>query len=279
MIELDWLRELTALVSKQHVFNFALASFFFLGGIFLARRVSLFISKLSQLTIQQRVLFSKVAYYGLITLAITAGLSQMGFNLKVLLGAAGILTVAIGFAAQTSASNLISGIFLIIERPFTVGDDVSIGEIRGEVMSIDLLSTKIRTFNNLMVRVPNETMVKSSITNHSFFPIRRVDFLIGVSYSADLKQVEEILRKVATDHPMCMMEPEPVFRFVGFGDSSMNLEFQVWTTIKNIVPMRNDLFREIKSTFDKEGIEIPFPTRTLISAQSPPASTAEAKQS
>ncbi|MFN9975907.1 MAG: mechanosensitive ion channel family protein, partial [Phycisphaerae bacterium] len=112
-------------------------------------------------------------------------LDSLGFDLKVLLGAAGILTVAVGFAAQTSASNLISGLFLMFERPFVVGNSIVIGDLRGEVVAIDMLSTKIRTFTNMMVRIPNETLVKSNIVNLSYFPIRRVDLEVGVAYSSD----------------------------------------------------------------------------------------------
>jgi len=118
-------------------------------------------------------------------------LSEMALRIIVrlmglLLGAAGILTVAPGFASQTSASNLVSGLFMIAEHPFGVGDTIRLGSIAGEVPSIDLLSVNLRTPDNLYVRIPNETMIKSEITNLTRFPIRRLDLEIGVAYKENL---------------------------------------------------------------------------------------------
>ncbi|MEK7355308.1 MAG: mechanosensitive ion channel domain-containing protein, partial [Bdellovibrionota bacterium] len=161
----DLINSLSGIVTKEHVFNLVSATLIIIVGLFLSRRTSKPIARLSQLDAQQRIIFEKIARYGILTLAAAAALSQLGFDLKVVLGAAGVLTVAIGFAAQTSASNLISGIFLMIERPFVNGDVVQVGDTTGEVITIDLLSTKLRTLNNVMVRIPNETMVKSNIVN------------------------------------------------------------------------------------------------------------------
>ena len=114
-----------------------------------------------------------------------------------------------------------------------------------------------------MVRIPNETMVKSSITNLSYFPIRRFDIAVGVDYQSDVRQVRDIMIAAATDHPLCLTEPEPVFSFVGFGDSAMNVLFQAWSLRDNVLAVQTDLFVDIKNRFDKAGIEIPYPVRTL----------------
>ena len=232
-------------------------------GIALSRRVEHLTERFKKLDISQRAMFAKFARYGVVTIAIATALAQLGFDLRVLLGAAGILTVAIGFAAQTSASNLISGIFLMVEKPFVIGDVVDVGGTRGEVMAIDLISCKIRLFSNLMVRIPNETMVKSNITNMSYFPIRRFDIAVGVGYDSDLRRVRDILFEAAHEHPLCLTEPEPLFTFTAFGDSSMNVLFQVWTLKENVTAVQTDLFIDVKERFDKAGIEIPFPIRTL----------------
>jgi small-conductance mechanosensitive channel len=266
-----WYRNLIGLFSAEFLMNLVNAVLIMVIGLFLARRIRAALENLSQLEQQQRVLLTKLSYYTIVVVAIAASLSQLGIDLRVILGAAGILTVAVGFAAQTSASNLISGLFLMVERPFIVGDFISVGDVRGEVLSIDLLSSKIRTFNNLMVRIPNEKLVKSDITNFSYFPIRRVDFNIGVAYDSNLVAVENALRRVATAHPLCLEDPQPVFVFSGFGDSSMNVQFQVWTLRANLVKLQNELYRDIKTEFDRAGISIPFPTRTLITAGAPVA--------
>lgn len=262
-VGIDWVHMAHTYVTEEKIFNLFWAIAIMVIGIFLSRRVEGLVNRLRQLEFTQRALFTRFAKYGVITITVASALAQLGFDLRVLLGAAGILTVAIGFAAQTSASNLISGIFLMVEKPFIVGDIVEVAGTRGEVMAIDLISCKIRLFSNLMVRIPNETMVKSSITNLSYFPIRRFDIAVGIGYKSDIKIVRGIMLKAATEHPLCLTEPEPVFSFSSFGDSSMNILFQVWTLKDNVLKVQTDLFIDIKERFDLAGIEIPFPVRTL----------------
>lgn len=211
----------------------------------------------------QGILARRVVWYGLLFLVIASVMRELGLDLGVLLGAAGILTVAIGFASQTSASNLISGIFLLAERPFTVTDVITVGQTTGEVVAIDLLSVKLRTFDNLLVRIPNETLLKSEIRNITRYPIRRVDIQIGVAYRSDIERVRQLLFAVADDHPLCLDEPRPLFQFLGFGESSLNLQFSAWAARDNFIALKTALHIEIKKTFDREGIEIPFPQRVL----------------
>ena len=271
MILDDWFISLAHLVTKERVLNFIIALIMLFGGIFISGRSRMAVQRLPQLDNQQKVLMTKLTYYVLIGLTIAATMSQLGFDLKVILGAAGILTVAVGFAAQTSASNLISGIFLMVERPFLVGDVINVAGTTGEVISVDLLSSKIRTFANLMVRIPNETLVKSNIVNYSYFPVRRVDFTIGVGYNSDITRVEQVLRSAAMAHPLCLEDPKPIYIFSGFGDSAMNIQFQVFTLTANMTQLQNELYRDIKVAFDRNQIDIPFPTRILVQASQPNA--------
>jgi len=218
---------------------------------------------------QQGLLASRVSYYGMLALVLVSVLGELGFELSVLLGAAGVLSVAIGFASQTSASNLISGLFLMAEKPFVVGDVIKVASTTGEVLAIDLLSVKLRTFDNLYVRIPNETMVKAEITNLTRFPIRRLDVQVGVAYKEDIGKVREVLLRVAEKNPLCLEEPKPLFIFLGFGDSALNLQFSVWALRQNFVDLRNTIHEEIKLAFDEAGIEIPFPTAPSTPAPSP----------
>lgn len=226
---------------------------------------------------QGRLLASRaVTLVGWTLLAATI-LRQLGFELGVLMGAAGVFTVAIGFASQTAASNLISGMFLVGERPFVIGDVIEVDSITGEVISIDMVSVKLRTFDNLMVRVPNETLLKSRLTNLTHFPIRRADLQIGVSYGADVPRVFEVLRRVADRNPLCLDEPEPLLVHRGFGESSVDIQFSVWAARESWLEMRTRLLVEIKQAFDAEGIEIPFPQRALsFASTSPPFPVAQA---
>ena len=201
--------------------------------------------------------------YIVIGVTVLWALRELGLNMSVLLGAAGILTVALGFASQTSASNIISGFFLMAERPFSIGDYITVDQNTGEVLSIDLLSVKIRTYSNQLVRIPNETMLKSNVTNITRFPIRRLDMKLGVAYKEDIERVREICYEVAHKNPMCLEEPAPFFIYKGFGESALEFQFSPWTTRENFWEFTTQMHIEIKRAFDEAGIEIPFPHRTL----------------
>ena len=217
----------------------------------------------TRLAQQQLTLARRAVTYTLFLLFLASALRELGFNFGVLLGAAGILTLAIGFASQTSVSNIISGLFIILERSIEVGDVIKVGSTAGEVIAIDLLSTKLRTFDNLLVRIPNETMIKAEITTLTRFPIRRLDLRIGVAYKDDLQQVEQVLLAVADRNPLSLQEPQPLLIARGFGESSIDYLLGVWVKRENFLELRNQIYREIKEAFDDAGIEIPFPQRSV----------------
>ena len=209
----------------------------------------------------------RLIFYAVLGLFLASALRELGFSLAVLMGAAGVLTVAIGFASQTSASNLISGLFLIGERPFEVGDVIKVGATTGEVLSIDALSVKLRTFDNLYVRIPNETLIKSEVTTLTRFPIRRLDLTLGVAYKEDINRVRDELLAVAEKNRLSLDEPPPLFIFLGFGDSALQIQFSLWTKRENFLALRNAVTAEIKAAFDAAGIEIPFPHRALYAGE------------
>ena len=265
----NWWTELTHLVTAKHIESAVSAIVILILGMYLAKRASQALGRVNQIDPQQRLLLQKASYYGLVLFTIASSLNQLGFDLKVLLGAAGLLTVAVGFAAQTSASNLISGLFLMVDRPFVVGNSIQIDSLQGEVIAIDLLSTRLRTLDNQMVRVPNETMVKSNIVNKSFFPLRRFDVAVGVAYDSDIREVQNLLLETAKSHPRCVADPAPVCLLTGFGDSSINLVLQAWTLTDEMLVVRSELHAMVKATLDAAGVEIPFPHRILVSKPAP----------
>lgn len=227
-----------------------------------ARRAALRYSDL-----QRAMLAKRIVYYTILVLVLVSVLRELGFSLGVVLGAAGVLSVAIGFASQTAASNLISGLFLIAEKPFVIGDFITVGGTTGEVLSIDLLSVKLRTFDNLYVRVPNQSLMQSEITNLSRLPLRRYDLAVGVAYKEDMDRVCDILLQVASDNPLSLEDPAPLIIFLGYGDSSIDFQLSVWGKRENYLPLRNSIAEDVKRAFDREGIEIPFPHLSLYTGE------------
>ena len=212
---------------------------------------------------QSGLVAGKLVFYPLLILVTVSVLRELGFSLAPLLGAAGILGIALGFASQTSVSNVISGFFLLGEQPFEVDDVIQVGDTTGRVLSVDMLSVKLRTFDNRFVRIPNETIIKSQITNNTRFPIRRADLNVSIAYREDVARVREVLLDIADAHPKSLMEPEPTVFVDGLGDSGINLRLALWTTVENFIEFKNQLVGQIKARFDEEGIEIPFPHVSL----------------
>jgi len=236
-----------------------------LAGLVISHVVSRALARFAQNKFgrHEAALVGRGSFYIILTLFAVMVLRELGFSLTVVLGAAGILTVAIGFASQTSASNIISGLFLIGEKPFRIGDTIQVGDTMGEVLSIDLLSVKLRTFDNVLVRLPNEQLIKSEVATLTKFPIRRLDLDLGVAYKEDLAKVRETLFEVAEKNPFALDAPEPIYRFLGFGDSSLEIRFCVWVETEKFWNLRSSIREEIKVAFDAAGIEIPFPHRSL----------------
>jgi small-conductance mechanosensitive channel len=194
-------------------------------------------------------------------------LNQLDIKLAALLGAAGIVGIIIGIASQSSIGNIVSGIFMISEKTFEIGDLIRVGDKLGVVYAIDLLSVKLKTQDNLLIRIPNQTMISTEVTNITRFPIRRMDIELGVAYKEDLRKVLEVLKKIAKENPLCLDEPEPLILIRKYGESSIDLLFGLWFEKTNYVKLRNSILTEIKETFDKEAIEIPFPHRTIYTGE------------
>lgn len=252
---------LDKLLHADNIGNIVTAAVLVLLGLLLASIAARVFERAMQqrLTTHQLTVWRRIIHNSLLILFSISALRELGFHLSVLLGAAGILSVAIGFASQTSASNFISGIFLIGEGSFGIGDYIRVGQTEGQVLSIDLLSVKLCTPDNLYVRIPNEQLIKSEVVNYTRFAIRRLSLAVGVAYKEDVGRVRELLLRLANENPLCLDEPAAQVVVQGFGDSAINLQFLVWTRRENFLLVRNQLQESIKAAFDAEGIEIPFP--------------------
>ena len=234
-------------------------------GFPLVALVSNTISGLSKnkMSAQGVMLLRKSIFYIGTTVIILMILQNLEFKLGVLLGAVGVTGIAIGFASQTSVSNIISGLFLISERPFEIGDLIRVGDTTGEVMSIDLMSVKLRTFDNQFIRLPNENLIKTQVNNLTHYPIRRFDIQVGVAYKEDVNRVKAVLFDIAKEHPHVLDEPEPLILLQNFGDSSLDFLFAVWCIKEDYLLLKQTMHDLIKSRFDADDIEIPFPHISL----------------
>ena len=192
-------------------------------------------------------------------IAVATALQELGFDLSLFVGAAGLLTVAIGFASQTSASNVISGLFLLTEGSIAVGDLIKIGNTLGHVIAIDLLSVRIRTRENLIVRVPNESLVKGEITQLSRLAIRRVLIPLRIAGKEDLRRVCQVLLQAADDYEKALRDPEPSVMVHGLSEGSVDLELWVWLPSGGFLETKTELLIRVKEALDRATISIPHP--------------------
>jgi small-conductance mechanosensitive channel len=193
-------------------------------------------------------------------------LENTGIHLAALAVFAGAVGVGIGFGLQNIASNFISGLVILAERPITIGDRVEVAGIAGQVEHIGARSTVIRTNDNIMMIVPNTRFIDSPVTNWTYGD-RRVRFRIpvGVAYGSDVNKVREALLAVAQENPHTLKEPTPSVFLEQFGDSSIDFKLMVWSSEMSARPSRyrSDLNFAIAKKFRETGIEFPFPQRDV----------------
>jgi len=234
-------------------------------GLILLRLIIFFVKRAmrKRFSAQSIMIVRKMILYTVVFVILILILKQLNVKLAAILGAAGIAGIAIGFASQTSLSNIISGFFLISEKAFAVGDVIKVEGITGIILSVDLLSVKIRTFDNQYVRIPNEKLIKTEVVNVTKFPIRRLDINLSIAYKEDLSKVRELLLEIAQKNPYCLDNPEPLFVTKEFGDHGIELLLGVWFVKTDYLVTKNTIMQEIKESFDREGIEIPYPHLSL----------------
>ena len=209
-------------------------------------------------------LIRQISTGAVVAIALVAALQQMGFDVTALLGAAGILSVALGFASQTSASNIISGVFLATERSFGVGDLIEVEGLAGEVLSIDLLSVKLRTFENTFVRLPNEALIKGRLTNLTRFPIRRADLVFLIPYGEDLTRIEALLHEIAEVEPLAMVEPPPIFQVIASGEGGVQIQFSIWAATPSFIEARTRIQVATRAGMEAAGVAAPWPRRVTL---------------
>jgi small conductance mechanosensitive channel len=187
------------------------------------------------------------------------GLSALEINIGPVLAIIGAAGFVIAFALQNSLSNFASGILMLIYRPFDIDDWIKVAGVLGKVESMNLLSTQLRTPDNQLIIVPNNSVWGDVITNITGITERRIDLVFGIGYSDDIDKVQKILEEIVNGHELVLKQPEAVVKLHELADSSVNFICRPWAKPDDYWNVYWDITREVKRRFDAEGVSIPFP--------------------
>jgi len=208
-------------------------------------------------------IITKVVYYLIILAGIVIALPNLDFDLSGLLVAGGVASLVIAFASQSIVSNLISGLFLMVERPIKIGDNIGLDNISATVEDIRILSTIVRTYDGVYVRIPNTSVFTSKITNYVQNVARRFDYTVSIRYQDDADKAIRIIREVIWSHPFALKDPSPSVYVDELADDGVNIVIRIWAPSREWWDVRTTLLWKIKVELERNGIEMPFPQRTL----------------
>jgi small-conductance mechanosensitive channel len=207
-----------------------------------------------------------ISRYFILFIGFLVILQTVGINLTTLNVLAGAIGIGVGFGLQNVASNFISGLIILLERPIKVGDRIEVDDINGRVVKVGARSTHIKTNDNITIIIPNSKFITENVVNWSYSGGKvRFRIPVGVAYDSDIELVKRLLLEVAAGNPDVLNDPKPNVRLVEFGDSSLNLELWVWSEKK--LHRRRVLFSDLNfailKKFSENGVQIPFPQRDL----------------
>ncbi|QDI89578.1 mechanosensitive ion channel family protein [Candidatus Nitrosopumilus sp. SW] len=241
-------------------------------GVIIARTVRLLFTKYYAPKLPQDSAknLGKLIYFGIIILSFLVFTSTTGVDFSGLLVAGGIFGIVIGFATQSVVSNLISGIFLMIEKPVKQGDKIEIpgSDVVGTLLDISTFSVRVRKFDGTIIRIPNESFFTSNIRSLSSTPVRRSEAIIGIAYKEDIEGAISVIEKeIRKSMSFVLILPKPEFRINELADSSVNIEILVWHPRDDWDQVGPILLKVAKKALDDNGIEIPFPQRVIWNAK------------
>ena len=206
-----------------------------------------------------RSFITSILNIGLHAILITFCLLIMGVKESSLLAFFGTLGIGVGLALKDNLSNFAGGLIVLIFKTYKVGDEVNIASEMGYIHDIDIFSTTIRTHNNDLVIVPNGLIVSNKVINYTKTPLRRLKFIVGVSYDADLNVAREALEKLLRENPKVLTNPVVYSHVDQYADSSINIALKGWTTNECYWTVYKEVLNGIKEVLDKENIGIPYP--------------------
>ncbi len=225
------------------------------------------LARTSQGVVITRFISTALAFSVLtVGLIVALGILNLDKTVTSLLAGAGIAGLALGFAFQSIATNLLAAIIISVRKPFVIGQIIETGDHLGRVETLNLRATVLHTLDGRQVFIPNEKVLENPIINHSATGIRRVELPVGVSYGEDLPTVRELTLQALRSLDFRMQEHEPEVFFTEFGSSSINLIARFWiryTGQVDYLSARGEAVMRIKAVYDEHGITIPFPIRTL----------------
>lgn len=221
---------------------------------------------LATLPIQLGVAAGVIVQYIIIIIGFLIIIQTVGIDITTLNVLAGAIGIGVGFGLQNIANNLISGLIILFERPVKVGDRIEVGDVEGAITKIGTRSTTVLTNDNIAIIIPNSRLISENVVNWSYNDENvRFAIPVSVSYRSDVRKVEQLLLKVASENPDVLENPTPRVRFVQFGDSGLTFTLLAWT--RTLTHRKGQLISDLNfSIFDifkKNGIEIPFPQRDI----------------
>jgi small conductance mechanosensitive channel len=187
-------------------------------------------------------------------------LTALGYNMSaIVIGLSAILGLIMGFGLQDTVTNMASGFWIALIRPFDKNDVISTQGLTGKIVGIGIMTTKLLTPDNVVITIPNKMVWGSPVINYTRMNIRRVDVNVGVAYGTDLDKAVKIAMDVMKNHQLVLEKPEPSVAITELADSSINLQLRAWTNTDNYWAVKGDLTKRIYEEYSKKGIEIPFP--------------------
>ncbi|CAM3922332.1 Small-conductance mechanosensitive channel [Vibrio aerogenes CECT 7868] len=256
-----WLTDNSDLLVQYGVNILAAVLILFIGNLFvklIAGSVARVLKKKAMDTAVVEFIHGLIRYL-LFIIVLIAALSRVGVQTASVVAVIGAAGLAVGLALQGSLSNFAAGILIVAFRPFKSGDFVEVSGVSGAVESIQIFQTVLKTPDNKMVVVPNSGVIGGPITNYSRHATRRIDFVVGVSYSADLQKTKQVLKEVMERDERVLKSPEVTVGVVELADSSVNFVVRPWVKTEDYWGAYFDLTQAMKEALDANGIEIPFP--------------------